>query len=124
MYEYLFEKLNTEFSELTIDGKAHIFPSHIPDGVLSGNAIVYSIISSDVTYHSKMSTIQISCFSKSASESVTMSNRVVKLFQNMNITGKALRSKVLSTTDMLYDTDSEYYLSSVDILLQSTKEFV
>jgi hypothetical protein len=126
MYKYLFEKLKIAFPELQNGNMMDIYPVHIPDAVLRNDkdAISFSIISSDINYDSKLSKIQISCFSKGAGRSVEMGNKVVKIFNNMRITGRALSSTVKNVTEMLYDKESKYYGTHVEVLLKSTKEFV
>lgn len=124
MYEYIYELLKEEFTELVDGSKTHIYPSQAPDDAGFDDMIIFANIGNDQTFHSKMATVQISCFSKNALTSVSMCNRVRKLFQNMDITGLALFSKVQGGVDMLYEADTKYYQSNCEVLLQSTNEFV
>lgn len=127
MYEYLYTKLKTIFPELINGTKVDIYPTHAPDDVISNgiDVIVYTVIGVNQTYHSKMSTIQIDCYSKSALRSVEMCNRVRKTFKDQTrLTGQVLKTTIAGGVDMLYDTDSKYYQSNCEVLVQSTLEFV
>lgn len=124
MYTFIYEKLKSIFPELTVGANTFIYPSQAPDNVDFDDVIIYSSIGNDQEFHSKMGTVQVSCYSKDGLRSVEMCDAVRKLFNNKTCTGEVLMTNVRGGVDMIFDNETKYFQSNCDIVVQSTNEFV
>ena len=105
------------------DGRYHIYPLHIPDGVMPSKALTYTEIDQSLTYPLvRSSTVQISCIADTLTEARGMADDINRIFNDkleMKLGGVfAIKYMKFIGRSSLYDTDSKKYIYPVELFIK------
>lgn len=104
-------------------GRFHVYPLHVPEGVLPERAITYNEIDQSLTYPLVRSSLfQISCFAKTFAEAEAMADDIDRIFNDRSedmLGGvQGVKYVKFQGRSSLFDTDAKLYVFAVELLFK------